>query len=125
MTRLLQGWTITNGLGVIWVDGRVDQVLLDEPGLCFPDAADVAITPDGRYGLVTSSGSDRVAVIDLGRLTGLLEGASDYERTHVLPNHLGKPTEFIVRHLPTGPSPRGVTVRRRRATGVRRQRVGR
>ena len=37
MTRLLQGWTITNGLGVLWKDGRVDQVLLDEPNLCFAD----------------------------------------------------------------------------------------
>ena len=35
MTRLLQGWTITNGMGVIWRDGRVNQVLLDEPHLCF------------------------------------------------------------------------------------------
>jgi len=26
MTRLLQGWTITNGLAVIWKDGAVDQV---------------------------------------------------------------------------------------------------
>ncbi len=48
MTRLLQGWTITNGLAVIWRDGRVDQVLLDEPNLCFPDPTDVAITPDGQ-----------------------------------------------------------------------------
>ena len=51
MTRLLQGWTITNGLGIVWADGRVDQVLLDEPNSCFPDPADVAITPTdaGRW----------------------------------------------------------------------------
>jgi YVTN family beta-propeller protein len=53
MTRLLQGWTITNGLGVIWRDGRVDEVLLDEPNLGFADATDVACTPDGRFALVT------------------------------------------------------------------------
>ena len=29
MTRLLQGWTITNGLGIMWRNGRADQVLLD------------------------------------------------------------------------------------------------
>ncbi len=74
MTRLLQGWTITNGLGVLWRDGRVDQVLLDEPNLCFPDPADVAITPDGRLALVTSSGSDRVAVVDVAKLISMLEG---------------------------------------------------
>ncbi len=108
MTRLLQGWTITNGLGVIWRDGRVDQVLLDEPGLCFPDPADVVITPDGRYALVISTTSNRIAVVDLEKLMAVLQNASDYERLHVLPNHLGKPTEFIVAQIPTGLGPRGI-----------------
>jgi len=65
MTRVLQGWTITNGLGIVWPDGRTDQVLLDEPGMCFPDPKAVAITPDGRLALVTSATSDRVAVVDI------------------------------------------------------------
>jgi len=108
MTRLLQGWTITNGLGVIWRDGRVDQVLLDEPRLCFPDAADVAISPDGKYAFVTSSGSDRVAVVDIDKLVDMLQSASPYEREHVFPNHLGKPTQFVIKHIRTKNSPRGV-----------------
>jgi len=110
MTRLLQGWTITNGLGIVWKDGRVDQVLLDEPGVCFPDPADVALTPDGRFALVTSSGSDRVAVVDVPKLISMLESAGDYEREHVLPNHLGKPTEFVIKHIPTKSSPRGIII---------------
>jgi YVTN family beta-propeller protein len=112
MTRILQGWTITNGLGIIWRDGRSDQVLLDEPNLCFPDAADVAVTPDGRHALVTSSGSDRVAVVDVARLIAMLDEATPGERKEVLPNHLGKPTEFVIRHVPTGASPRGILVDR-------------
>ncbi len=108
MTRLLQGWTITNGIGIVWRDGTVDQVLLDEPNMCFPDPADVAISPDGKYALVTSSGSDRVAVVDIPKLLSMLESATDYERKHVFPNHLGKPTEFVVKHIPTKDSPRGV-----------------
>jgi len=110
MTRILQGWTITNGLGIVWADGRVDQVLLDEPGQCFPDPADVAVTPDGRFALVTSSSSDRVAVVDLAKLTGLLRAASEDEREHVFPNHLGKASEFVVRHIATRTSPRGLAV---------------
>ncbi|MHC4741700.1 MAG: multiheme c-type cytochrome [Planctomycetota bacterium] len=110
MTRLLQGWTITNGLAVVWKDGRVDQVLLDEPTMCFPDAADVAFTPDGKLALVTSSGSDRVAVVDVPKLIEIIEGASDEERLKVLPNHLGKPTEFVITHIPTKNSPRGVVI---------------
>jgi YVTN family beta-propeller protein len=110
MTRLLQGWTITNGFGIVWKDGRVDQVLLDEPGMCFPDPADVAITPDGRLALVTSSGSNRIAVIDIPKLLSMLEAASDHERQHVFPNHLGKPTEFVIRHIATKDSPRGIII---------------
>jgi YVTN family beta-propeller protein len=110
MTRLLQGWTITNGLGIIWRDGRVDQVLLDEPNLCFPDPADVAITPDGRLALVTSSGSDRLAVVDVPKLISMLSSAPGYEREQVFPNHLGKPTEFVIKHISVKNSPRGVLI---------------
>jgi len=110
MTRILQGWTITNGIGVLWRDGRVDQLLLDEPNLYFPDAADVAFTPDGRYGLVTSSGSDRVAVVDVRKLMAILTEATDEQRERIIPNHLGVSTEFVVKHVPTGISPRGLLV---------------
>jgi YVTN family beta-propeller protein len=110
MTRLVQGWTITNGLGIIWNDGEVDQVLLDEPNMCFPDPSDVAVTPDGRLALVTSSGSDRVAVVDVTKLLSMLENASPYDRRHVFPNHTGKPTEFVIKHIPTQNSPRGIVI---------------
>jgi YVTN family beta-propeller protein len=110
MTRLTQGWTITNGLGIVWADGRVDQVLLDEPGLSFPDPADVAITPDGRYALVTSSSTDRVAVVDVARMLALLESASPDERRKIIPNHMGKSAEFLVAHIPTKNSPRGILI---------------
>ncbi|MHC4394223.1 MAG: multiheme c-type cytochrome [Planctomycetota bacterium] len=110
MTRLLQGWTITNGLGIVFKDGRTDQVLLDEPGLSFPDPTDVAITPDGRLALVTSSGSNRIAVVDIPKLISMLEAASDHQRKYVFPNHLGKPTEFVIAHIPTKHSPRGVLI---------------
>lgn len=110
MTRINHGWTISNGLGLIWRDGTVDQVLLDQNHLCFPDPTDVAITPDGRYALVTSSSTDRVAVVDLAKLVAMLKAATPYERQHVLPNHTGKPSEFIVKHIPTPTTPRGLTL---------------
>jgi len=112
MTRLTQGWTVTNGLGIMWKDGRVDQVLLDQTDLCFPDPADVAITPDGRYGLVTSSGNDQLAVLDLEKLIGLIRSADDYDRKEILPNHLGLPSQFIVKSLPTQHSPRSIVLSR-------------
>jgi YVTN family beta-propeller protein len=110
MTRLIQGWTITNAMGIVWPDGRVDQVLLDEPGKYFPDPTDIAISPDGRLALVTSSGSNRVAVVDLEKMMGILNDACEHERKRVIPNHLGKSVEFTIGHIPTGFSPRGVEI---------------
>lgn len=112
MTRLMQGWTITNGLAVIRADGRVEQVLLDQPGMGFADANGVAVTPDGRFALVSSSGTDRVAVIDTAKLMALIGRATPAERLRVLPNHLGKAAEFVRAYVPTGYSPRGITVSR-------------
>jgi YVTN family beta-propeller protein len=110
MTRLLQGWTITNGLGILWRDGMVDEVLLDEPDMGFADATDVAVTPDGHHALVTSSGTNRIAVVDIERMTGLFHRASKHDRETVIPNHLGYPTEFVTKHIPTGRSPRGIVI---------------
>ena len=110
MTRLLQGWTISNGMAVLWKDGRVDQLLLDEPNLCFADATDVAFTPDGTKALVTSSGTDRVAVVDVAKLLALLRRTSDEDRRELLPNHLGQSAEFVTGYVATKDSPRGIAV---------------
>ena len=110
MTKLSQGWVITNGLAIAWNDGTVDQVLLDEPNLNFPDATDLTFTKDGRYALVTSCTSDRVAVVDVQKLISVVKTASPEFRKNVLPNHRGKPTEYILEHIATGRTPRGISV---------------
>jgi len=107
-TRLAQGWTITNGLGVIWPDRRVDQVLLDLPDEYFPDPMDLAVSPDGRFALVTSGGSDQVVVIDVDRLVETIRSFSNVERCDVLPNQLGIADKFVVKYLSVGANPRGV-----------------
>ncbi len=110
MTRVLQGWVMTNGIGVMWRDGRVDQLLLDEPDNYFSDPTDVAITPDGRLAFVSGGGVDEVAVVDIRRMRAVLEAASDEDRRNLLPNHLGVTTEFVERRIPVGKSPRGLAV---------------
>ena len=110
MTRILQGWTITNGIAVLWKGGRVDQLLLDEPQRYFADVTDVAITPDGKRAFATSAGTDLVAVIDVERLVGLVRRTSDADRRDVLPNWLGASAEFVVARIPVKANPRGVTV---------------
>jgi len=46
----------------------------------------------------------------VAKLLAILRGASKYDREHVLPNHLGKPTEFVVKHISTLNPPRGIAV---------------
>jgi YVTN family beta-propeller protein len=110
MTRILQGWTITNGLALLWRDGRVDQVLLDEPQRYFADVTDVAFTPDGRKAFVTSAGTDQVAVLDVEKLLALVKGRSDADRKDVLPNWLGASAEFVSARVRVKDNPRGVAV---------------
>lgn len=110
LTRLAQGWAITNGLGVLWPDGHVDQVLLDEPNAAFPDPMDVSVSPDGRYALVTAGGSDEVALVDVPSLLTTLTGASPHERTAILPNHLGMSSRFVLKRVAVGHNPRGVAI---------------
>ncbi len=90
MTRVLQGWVMTNGIGILWRDGRVDQLLLDEPDNSFADPTDVVITPDGRFAFVSGGGVDEVAVVDLDRMQAVLEAADENERRELLPNHFGR-----------------------------------
>ncbi len=110
MTRILQGWTITNGIAVLWKDGRVDQLLLDEPQRYFADVTDVAITPDGKKAFATSAGTDKVAVIDVGKLLSLVKRTSDEDRQDVLPNWLGASAEFVVARIPVKNNPRGIAI---------------
>jgi YVTN family beta-propeller protein len=107
-SRLAQGWVITNGLGVVWPDGRVDQVLLDDPADSLPDLMDVAVSPDGRRAVVVSGGADRVAVIDVAKMLDVIESATDVERVKVLPDHMGKSSHFVLARVPVGRNPRAV-----------------
>ncbi len=119
MTRVLQGWVITNGIGVLWRDGRVDQLLLDEPDDYFADPTDVAITPDGRLAFVTGGGVDEVAVVDIQRMRGVLDAATEEDRRNLLPNHLGVTTEFVERRISVGSNPRGLADFSRRPLRLR------
>ncbi len=109
MTRVMQGWVMTNGVGILWSDGRVDQLLLDEPENYFADPTDVVITPDGRLAFVSGGGIDSVAVIDLERMIAILDGADPADREIFLPNHMGMATEFSER-IPVGTNPRGLAI---------------
>jgi YVTN family beta-propeller protein len=107
-SRLAQGWGITNGLAVVWPDGRLDQVLLDAPYFAYPDLMDIAISPDGKRALVVVGGADEAVVLEVPTLLNAITSATDRERADILPNHLGMSNRFIVKRVTVGANPRSV-----------------
>jgi YVTN family beta-propeller protein len=110
MTRNIQGWIITNGIGILWKDGRVDQLLLDGMNDFFADPTDVVFSNDGNYAFVSGGGVNEVAVIDIRKMEQILRDASPEERVEILPNHLGISAEYVCKRIPVGQSPRGMVV---------------
>ncbi len=110
ITRINRGWVITNGIGIIWKNGKHDQLLLDRLGDYFADPTDVIISPNKKYAFVSGGGIDAVAVIDLEQMKAVISRFSDRDRREVMPNHLGISHEYVVKRIPVGKSPRGLAV---------------
>jgi len=110
MTRTVQGWIMTNGLGILWEDGRIDQLLLDRQDDYFADPTDIVFSKDGRFAFVSGGGVQEIAVVDIDKMKNVLQNSTEEERTNVLPNHLGISTEYVVNRIDVGQSPRGMTI---------------
>lgn len=105
-----RGWLMTNGLGVIDLQGSgVVQLLLDEPDRYYADPNDIVITPDGRYAFVSHSGADRLSVVDMARLRDLLAESTPDERERFA-NHLAVSRRFVVKRIATGANPKGLAI---------------
>jgi len=105
-SRIAQGWVVTNGLGILWPDGKVDQVLLDESADYFPDIFDVAVSPDGTTALAVSGGANEVALLEISKLLEMVRETPEPQRSTVLPNRLGLGPRFIRARIPVGRNPR-------------------
>ena len=110
MTRNLQGWIMTNGIGILWKDGRVDQLLLDGLDDFFADPTDIVFSKDGRYAFVSGGGVQEIAVLDIQKMKQILKEATPEEREHILPDHIGKSAEYVMKRIPVGQSPRGMAI---------------
>jgi hypothetical protein len=94
IVQVARGWVVSSVL--IVVDrrrGEAKLMPLNGPNSTFPDPAGVAVDPAGRWAWVSSSGSDRVARIDLPELLAAAaevdpEDAEDFSLTR---RYLGEP----------------------------------
>lgn len=118
LVQIQQGWYLTHGLAVIrpsrsGVEGprdyRVTEVLLDDVDHYYADGFGVAVTPDGRQALVTSSGANVVSILDTAELRRLIF-PKWVRQPEELADRLDSATHFITRRLATGRNPTDVVV---------------
>lgn len=112
LIQVSDGWILTHGMLVVkpGVAGNeayeTKQVLIDDVDAYYAGANGVAITPDGRYALVTSSEADVVSVVNTAKLM---------RRTREIPaeqlaNRLDSASSVVERRIATGANPTGVVI---------------
>jgi YVTN family beta-propeller protein len=109
--QIERGWMMTHGIGIIERNnnGRMVQLLLDEPNAYFSDPFGLAISPDGKRAYVSHAGVDMVTAIDLDEIRRLLEESTD-EQLQIYSNHLGISSRYVIGRIPTGANPKGMVL---------------
>jgi len=106
-----QGWMMTHGFGVIepGKDGKISELLIDEPDSFYSDPFGIAITPDGKKAFISSSGADYISVIDIDSVRTILAGTSSEVRKQ-FSNNLGISSRYILKRIHTGADPKGIAL---------------
>jgi YVTN family beta-propeller protein len=105
------GFMMNHGIGIIEQkkNGRVIQLLLDEPNAYYPDPFDVVITPDGKRAFVSNSGVNCISVVDIDSIRALIDNSTP-EMLNSYANNLGVSSHFVVKRIPTGSNPKGLAL---------------
>lgn len=102
------GWMINHGVGVFRPsDGKIYQLLLDEPNRFYADPYDIRISPDGSRAVVSHSGADYLSVIDMESLKTVI-GKIDSGKLTQPENNLRLSNSFVVKRIKTGSAPKGM-----------------
>jgi YVTN family beta-propeller protein len=105
-----QGWMMNHGIGIIeQKDGRVVQLLLDEPNAFYSDPFDIVISPDGKNAFVSSSGVNCISVVDIDSIRSLIAKSSP-ELLRTYSNNLGVSSRYITKRISTGANPKGLVL---------------
>lgn len=107
--QIERGWMMTHGIGIIErkENGRMIQLLLDEPNAFYSDPFDIVISNDGKRAYVSHAGVDMISVINLEEVRGLLAELGD-EELETYANYLGTSSRIVIARIPTGANPKGM-----------------
>ena len=106
-----QGWMMTYGLVIIEQkeNGRVIQLLLDEPNAYYSDPFDIVITPDGKKAFLSSSGVNTISVVNIDSIRSLIDKSSP-ELLNSYSNNLGISSRYVTKRIKTGADPKGLAL---------------
>lgn len=106
-----RGWMMTHGFGVIEKNGngRITQLLLDEPNAYYPDPFDIVVTPDGKRAFISSSGVNTISVVNLDSVRNLLSRSTP-QMTALWADHLGISSSYVEARIKTGSNPKGLAL---------------
>ena len=106
-----RGFMMSHGIAIIEQkkNGRVIQLLLDEPDAYYSDPFDIVITPDGKKAFISSSGVDCVSVVDIDSVRALI-AESTPEMLRNYSNNQGISSRFVIKRIPTGANPKGLAL---------------
>jgi YVTN family beta-propeller protein len=106
-----QGFMMTHGIGIIEQkeNGRIIQLLTDEPNAYYPDPFDIVITPDGKRAFISNSGVNVITVVDIDSVRALI-AESTPELLKLWPDHLGISSRYVIKRIQTGANPKGLAL---------------
>ena len=110
-TQIEKGFMITEGIGIAETgeNGKVAQIMLDEPNRYFADPYDVEISPDGRQAYISHAGVDYISVVDIAAAREIIR-ENTQEELDRLSDHLGIGSKVLLKRIPTGPNPKGLAI---------------
>jgi len=106
-----RGFMMNHGIGIFEQkeNGRIIQLMLDEPNAYYADPFDVIITPDGKKAFVSHAGVDCISVLDMDSVRELINSSTP-EMLKMYENNLGISSRFVVKRIPTGANPKGLAL---------------
>jgi YVTN family beta-propeller protein len=106
-----RGFMMTHGFGIIEQkeNGRIIQLLIDEPNRYFADPFDIVISPDGKKAFISSSGVNYITVIDIDSVRQLISESSP-EMLSAYSDHLGISSRYVIKRIKTGANPKGIAL---------------
>jgi len=111
MVQVERGWMMNHGFGVIEQGGkqRTIQFLIDEPNSYYADPYDILVSKDGKRAFISSTGVNRISVVNLDSIRSILNNYTEEELEYYA-NDLAFSRHYVENRIPTGAAPKGMAM---------------